>query len=414
MAKTQEPGIKERTQRVEDALALKVPDRVPLVISFGLFPAKYGGITCEDAFYDPVRWGAALKKAVSAFAPDMYQGVRMVPGPVLEALDCKQLKWPGHGAPPNHTHQFVEGEYMKADEYAAFLADPSDYAVRTYMPRIYGKLGGLHALPNFRSWLFGYAVAPQATMFARPEVTDALEALVKAGREASKWRAAMRSVDQDMTDLGFPQFSVSTTYAPFDTISDCLRGMRGTMLDMYRQPDKLLAACEKLLPVLTESAVGMAKRSGNPRVFIPLHRGADGFMSVKQFQTFYWPTLKSLLVALCDEGLTPCPFFEGEYTSRLEHLRELPKGKVLCHFDRTDMARAKDVLGDWLCLMGNVPASLLQLGSPEEVREYCRALIDGAGKGGGFILSPGCVIDEARPENVKAMSDFTKQYGTYA
>ncbi|MBI2918429.1 MAG: hypothetical protein HYY01_10600 [Chloroflexi bacterium] len=414
MEKRPEEQIKERVQRVEAAVALKVPDRVPLVLSFGLFPAKYGGISCEDAFYDPVRWGAALKKAVSDFAPDMYEGVRMVPGPVLEALDCKQVKWPGHGAPSDHSHQFVEGEYMKADEYSALLDDPTDYALRVYMPRVYGSLEGLRTLRSLRSWLFGYMVAPQAALFTRPEVTGALEALIEAGHRASRWRAGIRTLEKDMAEAGFPQFTVSSTYAPFDIISDTLRGMRGTMLDMYRQPDKLIEACERLLPVLIETGVGIAKHVGNPRVFIPLHRGADGFMSVKQYETFYWPTFKRLLLALCDQGLTPCPFFEGDYTSRLEYLRELPKGKVLCHFDRTDLVKAKEVLGDHLCVMGNVPASLLQLGSPQEVREYCQKLVDRVGKGGGFIMAPGCVIDEARPENVKAMCDFTREYGVYA
>ena len=107
------------------------------------------------------------------------------------------------------------------------------------------------------------------------------------------------------------------------------------------------------------------------------------------------------------------PFFEGQFADRLEYLLELPRGKVVCHFELTDMAKAKAILGDHLCIMGNVPASLLQVASPQEVEEYCQKLIKVAGKGGGFILTHGSALDEAKPANVKAMVDSVKKYGWY-
>ena len=63
--------------------------------------------------------------------------------------------------------------------------------------------------------------------------------------------------------------------------------------------------------------------------------------------------------------------------------------------------------------MGNVPSSLLQTGSPQDVEDYCKELIDIAGKDGGFIMSPRSSIDEAKPENLKAMFDITRKYGVY-
>lgn len=414
MDKKPEELFKERAKRVEDAIQLKVPDRVPLVITLGYFPAKYGGITCEDAFYDHNRWRKALKATILGLEPDMYLGASVISGRVFEALECRQIRWPGHGVPATHTHQFVEGEYMKSDEYDAFLKDPSDYAVRTYMPRIYGALGPLEALPPLRSMLFGYGQAALTAEIARPEFASALQSLSRAGYEALKWRSGLGSFDEEMARLGFPSGRGASAHAPFDIISDHLRGMRGTMLDMYRHPDKLLEACETLLPMMIERAISGVKRSGNPRVFMPLHRGSEGFMSLKQFETFYWPTLKRLIWALADEGLTPCPHFEGDYTSRLEYLLELPRGKVEGQFDQTDMVRAKQVLGNHLCIRGNVPSSILQVSTPQEVRDYCKRLIDVVGKGGGFIMSPGSSIDEAKPENIKAMCDFTRENGVYS
>jgi uroporphyrinogen-III decarboxylase len=77
------------------------------------------------------------------------------------------------------------------------------------------------------------------------------------------------------------------------------------------------------------------------------------------------------------------------------------------------MVRVKEVLGNHMCIMGNVPSSLLQTGSPQEVKDYCKRLIDVVGRGGGFIMSPRSAIDEVKPGNLKAMFDFTKEYGRY-
>lgn len=412
-AKSPEESLKERIKRVEDAIQVKVPDRVPIIPFFAFFPAKYAQITCQDAFYDALKWKSACLKTIVDFEPDMYFVASIVPGPVLDALECQQVKLPGHGVSPHSTHQFVEHEYMKPGEYDAFLYDPSDYAVRTFTPRIYSALGALQKLPPLRNLLFGYSESVITEMLTEPEFVHAFDSLSKAGREMSKWNATMGTFNQEMAELGFPVYASARAMAPYDLLSDYHRGMRGSMLDLYRQPDKVLEACQKLLPLVIDKGVSAAKKSGNPRIFIPLHRGAEGFMSLKQFETFYWPTLKKLILALIEEGLTPCPFFEGDYTSRLEYLLELPKGKVLAYFDTTDISKAKEILGNHMCIMGNIPASILQTGTPQDVKDYCKKLIDVVGKNGGYIMSSRGVMDEARPENVKAMFDFTREYGIY-
>ncbi len=136
-------------------------------------------------------------------------------------------------------------------------------------------------------------------------------------------------------------------------------------------------------------------------------------MSLKQFETFYWPGLKKIILTLIDEGLTPCIFWEGFYDSRLEYLAELPKGKILGLFDRTDVFKAKEILGDTMCIAGNMPISMLQTGTPQQVKDYAKKLIDVVGKGGGFVMSSASVMDEADPELVKVWKDFTKEYGVY-
>jgi hypothetical protein len=415
MEKSPEELYSERTKRVDDAIQLKVPDRVPVLLHFAFFPANYAGMTCAEAMYDGDKMRMAWVKTFTDFQPDMCENpftMRLL-GPVLEALDFKQLKWPGHGVGPMSTYQFVEGEYMKAEEYDAFLSDPSDYMVRTYWPRIFGALEPFKMLPPVHELISYYMGITNLAALDTPEVTGAFESLLRAAVEAQRMLSGALAYAEEMKRLGFPPQFGALTQAPFDTIADFFRGTRGTMLDMYRNPDKLIEAIEKMLPIMLNLGVSGAKRTGIPRVFIPLHKGAEYFMSLEQFKRFYWPGLRKLMLGLINEGLIPCPLFEGNYTSRLEIIADIPKGKACYAFESTDIFKAKEVLGDHICIRGNVPLSLLCTGTPEEVRHYCKKLIDVVGQGGGYIMDAGAGLDEAKAENVHAMIDFTKEYGIY-
>jgi len=184
-------------------------------------------------------------------------------------------------------------------------------------------------------------------------------------------------------------------------------------MDMYRQPAQLLKALDVITPIMINMGVSATRANGNPLIFIPLHKGADGFLSDKQFRTFYWPSFKKLLLGLIAEGCVPCCFAEGGYNSRLEIIKDIPKAKTVWLFDATDMSRAKQILGDTACIAGNVPISLLSVGTTRDVEDYVKNLIDIAGKGGGFIMANGAVMDRVKPENVHAMIDLTKEYGVY-
>jgi uroporphyrinogen-III decarboxylase len=119
-----------------------------------------------------------------------------------------------------------------------------------------------------------------------------------------------------------------------------------------------------------------------------------------------------MVTAFNAEGIMPLLHHDSNWEVMLPYFKELPARSAILELDgHTDMFKAKEILGDHLCLMGDVPASLLTLGTPEEVTEYVRKLIDGVGKGGGFILSSGCDIPiDAKWENVQAMVDAGKDY----
>jgi uroporphyrinogen-III decarboxylase len=285
--------------------------------------------------------------------------------------------------------------------------------MRAYFPRVFAEMAPMAKLPPMRS-LHGAALAGAASQMVGADFVKAFDAIYKAGQESAKWMQITSTADDEFAALGFVNQHQAAAMAPFDVISDNIRGMRGSMVDMYRRPEQLLKLCEMYVQQSIDMAVNLAgRKKGNPkRVFMALHRGAEGFMSNKQFEKFYWPTLKKVMLALIDKGLVPFPYFEGEYSSRLEYLLELPKGKVICHFAYIDLPKAKAILGGHQCIVASVPSSMLVVSSAQEIEEYTRNLIKQGGKGGGFMLTNG-TVDEPVAANMKAIVDAAKKYGAY-
>lgn len=403
-----------RARRVADAVLLRPPDRVPVVPTFGMFPALFSGYTCEEVMFDYGKAHEAWVRTALEFQPDLFQGASYAyPGRVLEALGYRPLRIPGRGVPADQVYQFVEDEYVRAEEfYDHFTDDPTDFMLRVYLPRVCSRLSAISGTrPVVESFGYYLLLVANLASWGSPDVVEAMEAFMEASREALRWATHIRNHLREIQSMGFPIQFGSASAAPFDIIGDWFRGTRGVMVDMFRNPDKLLKAMERLVPILIRMAVERARSSSHPIVGLMLHKGAEGFMSLEQFRTFYWPPLKEVMKGIMDEGLVPMPLFEGEYTSRLEVIREIPEAKAIYWFERVDLPKARDALRGRVCFKGNVPVTLLYAGSPDDVRDYVRELIDLWGREGGLIVDCGIWFDEARAENVRAMVEFTKSYG---
>jgi hypothetical protein len=408
-------AYEERVTLIKDAIQLKqTPARVPICPSAGFFPNEYARITMYDAMYDYQALGRAWEAYHLDLAPDAYNGpTTIVPGKVLDILDFKLYRWPGRDLPKDSEYQFVEKEYMQAEEYQDLIDDPTGFFLTVYFPRIFGTLKPLEVFPLLPPVNEIPVIPPFAMRFGADDMQDALRSLGQAGEEALRWRAALGKIGGRIMGRGFPSFSGGFTKAPFDVIGDSLRGTTGVMLDIFRHPDELKEACERLVPMMVKSAVAACRVNHHIMPFIPLHKGADGFMSDEMFQTFYWPTLRKVIIGLVNEGLVPLLFAEGGYNDRLEVISDIPIGKVVWWFDRTDMKRAKETVGQVACIAGNMPLDLLCTGTPGQVKDYCRQLIDDAAPDGGFIFSSGAGIQGSKTANVKAMLETVKKYGNY-
>jgi hypothetical protein len=409
--KSPEELYKERVQRIKDVVALKVPDRVPVFGPFQKYPLTFGGITVKQAMNDYAAARAACHKFVDHFQPDADFGpIFAYPAKAMETLGWNAFRWPGNGLGDDTIYQYVEGEYMTADEYDEFIYDPSDFMMRKWAPRQFKALAGFSQIVPLRrlmwaGWMnFGF--------FASPEMKESLRLAIKAGEEVNEWWGSQAQYWGELQAKGYPLAYAGWDWAPFDILGDTLRGTHQILADMRRRPSKLHDALEVATQIGIEYG-SAAAGAPLPLCWVWIHKSTREFMSDAQFREFYWPSLRKVLVALVDKGVIPVIYWEADFESRLEIIGDVPPGKMIYHLSNTNYEKAKAVLGGVTALMGNVPNTMLLSGTPDDVRGYCRKVIDKVGKGGGLIMDAAIMLDEAKPENLKAMFDFTREYGVY-
>jgi hypothetical protein len=413
--KEAEQLYKTRVTRLVKALSMEEGDRVPCNLPVGWFPAYYAGYDLHTVMYDYEKQKKAWLKFMYDFGDmDCYGGPGLVlPAKALEILGHNMHKWPGHGlAKDVPSYQFVEGEYMKKDEYDHLIQDPSDFWLRVFMPR---QADVFKPLANFMHLnpMIGLPIDTVPSL-SRPEIQAMFKKIWAAGEEMNKWFKAVGEVSNTVLSEGYPSFNGSGfSGAPFDMLTDFMRGTQGIFMDIFRQPDKILAAMDRLVPIVIEQAVKAADNGLSPVLMMPLHKGEKGFMSPKQFETFYWPTFKKVLLGIINEGLVPMPFAEGNYIPRLEIIQDMPEGSIVWYFEYMDMAQAKKTVGKKNCIMGNLPISIMVTGTVKDVSEGCRKLIEDCAAGGGYILTSAASMDQGRVENLHAMMDAAKEFGKY-
>ncbi len=403
-----------RWQRVMDCVNLKQPDRMPVALLATFWLARYGGISYRQLMYDYEKTREIAERAILEFEPDAPSPavLAVAGGNAFEAIGFKQLQWPGHGVRDDQPFQYLDREYMKPEEYDEFLFDPTGFYLQKYLPRVAGAFEGIEELPYLPGLHYVRLIAG-VRAFGKPRVRQALEKILKAADEVDRWTAHHLQFTQRMASLGFPMSYISTAVSPYDFIADYFRGATGMMKDLYRNKDKLLQMLEKATVFLVRQTVAGANASGNPIVFIPIHWAPDRFMSGQQFETFWWPPFRKMLIGLIEAGLVPMPLWEADCTKRLEVIRDIPPGKCIYWFERTDMVRAFEVLGDVVALRGNISPSVLTTGKPEEVDAAVRHLADNVFHKGGKLILDGAfgIPDETPVENVRAMFAAARKYG---
>ena len=392
MALTTENTLEQRIARVDAAVALREGDRVPMAPKIGMAYAQTAGIDRYEALNDPRLLRPGVEKFLRTYPCDLFWAGSGYPIPMMETLGTTAIRWPGAtcGVPLNQGFQIVDGTYMEEDEYDEFLRDPSHFCMTKVFPRKHKKLAGLAKL-NFHEVVeFGHYASMAA--FADPEVRQALLTLMFAGEQAVEWQRNSALLRETALACQTPLGALAGQNAPYDMLADNIRGFLNVPMDLYTIPEKVTAA----IGIMTEYALQNVRRlkdTGSRYCFMPLHGGTDDFMSLEYYRTFYWPSLRRVIEEIINCGMIPYVFCEGRYDTRLEVLREVPRGKVIYMFEQVDIARAKAVLGDTACICGNLPTSLLLYGKPHEVVDETRRLLDECAPGGGFLMDCSIVLD---------------------
>lgn len=406
------PAFIERATRVKTAIALGTPDRVPFVPTMGNLAALEYGATIKAAMEDQTTVIPALDRLLEAVKPDYFYTPDFFPKQTLDILKPININYPGKDASfgDNFTYQVADHSFMEDDEYDVFLQDPSAFLMHRVLAEKYSALGGLKLLNPYN--LSGATVMGFASL-AAPPLRSALEAMLEAGKATQAYIESSVAVNMHLIRKGFPIWGSAVASAPFDLFADNIRGLLNTVMDLKTDPELLGQAVDRFTDVVIADAIALAKMSHSDNIFVPLHIGVDEFMSPADYEQFYWPSLKKLLHALVAADITPFVFCEGNYYTRLNCLKDVPKGKVVYFFEKQDMARAKRELEGIACIAGNMSTTTLMCGTREQVVEETRRLLDMCAPGGGYMMSNDISIDNCKRENLAAWYEAVEKYGCY-
>jgi hypothetical protein len=367
------------SERIAAVISLERPDRVPLAPLLDHWAASYAGITNAVLMNDPEqRFNAVLKTAMD-FRWDMTFLADTANMTILKIGIPARLKLPGVDLPENSTHQFDEIGFMMDEDYDVLEKDGPLALSTILMQRIY------------------------------PEMTleSVLGDIGRLGRETTEQAGLLR-------EKGIEPAIGSSARIAFEYFCFA-RNMKKALLDLRKRPAIMKSGGKRICENSLGLAISTVMQNGIKRVFIGLSRSSPVFLTSKHFEEFILPDLLFLVHGLIDAWITPLLHCDTNWTKFLPYFKELPKARCILELDSfTDIFKAKEVLGEHMAIMGDVPSTLLAEGAKGEVRDYCRRLIEKIGERGGFILSSGCSIPlNAKADNVLAMTEAVEEWGRY-
>jgi len=379
----------ERLGRYQAAIAQEPTDRIPIATGSNSFAELYSGNNHQETIYDAEKWLEAELAFCRAFPEvDVLRNNR-VWGPLYDAIDLKTYRLPGRDLPSQSPFQFVEKEYMLADEYDLLIKNPLEFMFDKWLPRIIGEFKEKGSIRSYMAFLKGGMAQAQVAQIMKNRSLRLQE------------------------EAGMPQPMTGAFLAPFDALADALRGLTGSLTDTYRQPEKVIAACDVLTSEMANFALATADPFRRYPIFVPTHKAT--FLSPAQFDKFYWPSFKKTMEILIEAGYKIRAYLEGNWGHHWHHFLELPKGTVLCDIDNQgDIFKAKREIGHHQCISGGIQASQFIIGTPEEMRERVKVLCDKLAPGGGYIINGGCNFPhDTKKENFRAMIDAVMEFGVY-
>ncbi len=389
----------ERLARYTTAMRNEQPDRVPLRPFVAEFTGTYAGYTCQQLAHDYENAFAAARRCAADFAWDaIVPNMLATWTGMTQAMGLRYYMTPGIDLPVNVGHQYreppPEEAWMRSDEYDALIEDPTGFLYNVWFPRVAAPLsepGG-------------------------PVTMEHNLALIKGSMAMMQFFQAWGAQEGKLrSECGMPSSIAGMLRAPLDFIADKLRGYLGLVDDLHTQPEKVRAACEALMPFLTQFAVATADPAKNVPIGFWMHRGCVPFINPDHFNNIFWPTLKPIIQEIWAHGHQTLFYAEGNWDYHLESFAELPDRSIVYHVDQSDALKVHTALGDKFCLSGGISNYLLAFRTPAEVRKQCKQVIETIGRDGGYIMDASAIVqNDAKVENIQAMTEATLEYGVYS
>ncbi len=366
-------------ERIEAVVALEKPDRVPVGPLLDHFAATYAGVTNAELMTEGDKRIAAVIKTATELGPwDITFLADTANATLLQMGVAAPIKLPGRDLPATSIHQFQEIEFLKPDDYALLERK----GVIRFLIDVMGRLNP--AWKGLRGCM------------------PLMKTLLEYRRHAGMVKAAGIEVAAGFIHPGvlYEYFSLG-------------RGITAMSADTYRRKDAIISAGKVWAKGMAGLAITAANMIGVPRVFIGMSRSSPDFISRRNFEELVLPDLEYTINRLVDAKITPILHCDTNWTRFFDVFKRFPARRCILELDgKSDIFKAKEILGGHMCIMGDVPAELLALGTRDAVLGYCRRLIETVGRVGGFILSSGCSIPaNARVENVRALYEAAEEWG---
>ncbi len=398
MVKDTEKLYTERLARYTAAMRNEKPDKIPIRPFVAEFTAKYAGYTCQEVTHDYNKAFAAVRKCAADFDWDAVVGnmVYVWTG-LTQAIGLKYYGVPGIDVPADTGFQYLEppeeAAFMKPGEYDQLIEDPTGFLFNVWLPRVSTDVSEIGQPTSYRNNL----------SFLKGGM-----AMLSYFNSFGQQNALLRS------ESGTVSAIAGILKAPFDILADKLRGYLGLVTDLLERPEKVMAACQALMPHLLHIALSGADPDKNVPIGFWMHRGCVPFISHEHFDKFYWPTLKPIIEEIWARGHQVLFYAEGDWNAHLKSFAELPEKSIVYHVDKADIFEVHKAIGRKFCISGGIDNALLSYGTADEVRQRCKKVIDGVAGDGGYIMDASAIIqNDASIENIRAMTEFTREYGVY-